>query len=404
MALTFDHAVIAVDDLDVAIEDYRALGFTVKRGGVHANGATHNALVVFLDGTYLELLARTGEPPTPGMVDFSTLLENGEGLVGYALRCDDIEAEVARLKGAGFTVGEVVPGERRRDDGTIIQWKLALIEGGFAPFLIQDVTPRERRIPTDAALTTHANRAVGIKGVEIVVREMVSASEWYHKLFGKGSFPEACGVIRRELRLKLALEMQQFLIETGSVANFQLWVEQEHVLARVLGEKDEALYAVYLVREQGKSNRFTLERTHRVQFEQLMGVEATRGDHILAGLNDVDWRGLDSGWAITAPEHLRELVSDDADVRSYALDELHAIVNHQMTIFDSSLEVIPFLLQLIHAPEIADKDDLLDLLDDILGGTAMEQELQNRRDALVRDVLLHDSSPEVRALAKRALE
>ena len=45
MSLTLDHVVILVTDLGRAIEDYASLGFTVRRGGVHAVGATHNALV-----------------------------------------------------------------------------------------------------------------------------------------------------------------------------------------------------------------------------------------------------------------------------------------------------------------------------------------------------------------------
>lgn len=158
MSLQLDHAVIAVADLDTAIRDYRDLGFTVVPGGVHANRATHNALIPFANGTYLELLAATGERPVPGRLDFSRLLEQGEGLVGFALRTENIEAETARLQTAGFAVGEIIPGERRRRDGTLVQWKLALLDDGFAPFLIQDVTPQDRRIPTDPALTTHANK------------------------------------------------------------------------------------------------------------------------------------------------------------------------------------------------------------------------------------------------------
>src|SRR5690606_12235033 len=67
----------------------------------------------------------------------------GLTLLGFALRADDLESEAARLRAAGFAVGEIIPGERRRQDGTLVQWKLALIEGGFAPFLIQDVTPQD---------------------------------------------------------------------------------------------------------------------------------------------------------------------------------------------------------------------------------------------------------------------
>src|SRR5262249_39708681 len=52
-----DHVVIAVSDLDQAIADYRRLGFTVNPGGVHHGGASHNALVVFADGSYFELIA-----------------------------------------------------------------------------------------------------------------------------------------------------------------------------------------------------------------------------------------------------------------------------------------------------------------------------------------------------------
>src|SRR5262249_22597724 len=153
------HVVVAVNDLDRAIQDYRDLGFTVLRGGVHSNGATHNALIAFQDGSYIELLASTGKEPTPGLTDWSVLLQHGEGLVGYALRAENIEAEAARLKYGGIAVGEIVQGERRRGDGELVQWKMMQIEGGFAPFFIQDVTPHNLRVPDDVPSTTHDNRA-----------------------------------------------------------------------------------------------------------------------------------------------------------------------------------------------------------------------------------------------------
>jgi catechol 2,3-dioxygenase-like lactoylglutathione lyase family enzyme len=93
-----DHVIIAVNDLDQAVEDYRALGFTTIYGGRHANGATHNALVGFQDSTYLELLAPTGDAPQPGVTDFSPLLAHGEGLVGYALLSHDLPADAQALR------------------------------------------------------------------------------------------------------------------------------------------------------------------------------------------------------------------------------------------------------------------------------------------------------------------
>jgi hypothetical protein len=53
----FDHAVIAVPDLDDASRRFTDAGFTVVRGGRHDVIPTVNALIVFEDGGYLELLA-----------------------------------------------------------------------------------------------------------------------------------------------------------------------------------------------------------------------------------------------------------------------------------------------------------------------------------------------------------
>jgi hypothetical protein len=39
----FDHLVHWVPDLDAAVRDYQALGFTVKPGGQHPQLGTHNA-------------------------------------------------------------------------------------------------------------------------------------------------------------------------------------------------------------------------------------------------------------------------------------------------------------------------------------------------------------------------
>jgi catechol 2,3-dioxygenase-like lactoylglutathione lyase family enzyme len=40
MSLSLDHIVIRVQDLEQAITHFSALGFTVQRGGTHADGAT----------------------------------------------------------------------------------------------------------------------------------------------------------------------------------------------------------------------------------------------------------------------------------------------------------------------------------------------------------------------------
>lgn len=234
MPLQLDHAVIAVHDLDAAIRDYRRLGFTVTPGGMHANRATHNALVPFANGTYLELLAATGEPPVPGRIDFSPLLRHGEGLAGFALRAADLETETARLRAAGFAVGESIPGERRRQDGTLVQWKLALLDDGFTPFLLQDVTPHDRRIPTDPAVTTHANTATGLVGVELAVHDLSQAKARYARLLGVAA-------------------------ETGTADSPLLG----GVMLRA--EEVDALLALHLTFDRTEGQDFPVDRTHQIR-------------------------------------------------------------------------------------------------------------------------------------------
>jgi len=161
-----DHVIIAVRGLDQAVEDYIALGFTAVYGGRHASGATHNALICFQDGTYLELLAPTGDPAQPGSTDFSPLLQRGEGLVGYALLSTDLLTDAAELRARGANVGEVSEGRRQRTDGVELRWRTAALDGGMSPFLIEDITPRNLRVPGDLATITHANGVTGIAKLE----------------------------------------------------------------------------------------------------------------------------------------------------------------------------------------------------------------------------------------------
>ena len=55
MITRFDHLVIAVSDLDRAMDSYRSLGFEVFPGGRHEHRGTHNALIRFGGLDYVEL-------------------------------------------------------------------------------------------------------------------------------------------------------------------------------------------------------------------------------------------------------------------------------------------------------------------------------------------------------------
>jgi catechol 2,3-dioxygenase-like lactoylglutathione lyase family enzyme len=177
--LQFDHAVILVNDLEKASRDYEALGFHVFFGGAHADGKTHNSLIVFRDGTYLELLA----PTSPALLDqvdpddkssFLFMFAGGEGFGGYALLSSNLEREVARMEQRGLPIQQRPPGGRARPDGQALRWRSAMLNGTMTPFFIQDDTARNLRVPDDADKIQHPNGVTGVAGIMVAVNDLDS--------------------------------------------------------------------------------------------------------------------------------------------------------------------------------------------------------------------------------------
>ncbi|MCE7948952.1 MAG: VOC family protein [Chloroflexi bacterium CFX4] len=189
MSFQLDHIVIAVSDLATAIADYHTLGFKVLEGGVHASGATHNALIIFADGTYLELLAATGAAPAPESLDFSLMLASGEGLSGFALCVPNLAEAAAGLRERGVAVSALREGARQTPNGERLAWQLALVNDGFLPFFIEDLTPRPLRVPTDPNFTAHPNGVRGIGGIEVVTPDLAASQARYSTLLGADSEP-----------------------------------------------------------------------------------------------------------------------------------------------------------------------------------------------------------------------
>lgn len=149
MALPLDHIVIAVQDLEAAVADYRALGFQVVIGGRHPGRTSHNALVVFADGAYLEIIAWTS--PAPEERWYCTLRDHGEGLVDFALLPGSTSQALAEARGRGLdTLVGPVDGGRVRPDGAQLLWQTARHATPDLPFLCGDVTPRALRVPKAA--------------------------------------------------------------------------------------------------------------------------------------------------------------------------------------------------------------------------------------------------------------
>lgn len=190
MSLRFDHAIILVHDLQKSIAHYQAQGFNAFFGGEHAGGKTHNALIVFADGSYLELLA----PTSPALLNdidpndhtsFLFLLTQGEGLGGYALLSGGLEADVAAMQGRGLGVTLSSPNGRARPDGKMLRWRTAALnDGTMTPFFIQDETPRVLRVPDEASITEQPNSTTGVAGLTIGVPELAAGIHDYEMMTG----------------------------------------------------------------------------------------------------------------------------------------------------------------------------------------------------------------------------
>lgn len=177
-----DHVVLVVLDMDAAVAEHRARGFTVTPGGEHTGGLTHNALVGFRDGSYLELIAFHDFAAARGKHSWAPIAERGGGWADFALLSSDLSGDVAAL-------GELVArapedGGRTRPDGVAIAWRVARLEKPL-PFLIQDLTARELRVPRgDAA--THANGTTGLS-VVLGATDPARVAERYAALRARGA-------------------------------------------------------------------------------------------------------------------------------------------------------------------------------------------------------------------------
>ena len=180
MIQQIDHIVIVVRDLARAIQDYEELGFTVVPGGKHPVGS-HNALISFSDGSYLELIAfyreahdhRWWEP-----------LQKGERLVDFCMQTNDLKGDTLKLRAGGVVINDPVPWSRVRPDGYELKWLLSLAQGthrGVAPFLIQDITPREERIPQNF---DHKNGVIGIDTVTLALNNLSEVQHRYTRALG----------------------------------------------------------------------------------------------------------------------------------------------------------------------------------------------------------------------------
>lgn len=180
--LRLDHVVIAVGDLEQAVARYTDAGFTVTPGGRHPGRNTSNALVVFEDGAYLELI--TYSAPSPDERWWRELDAHGDGLVDFALLPKDLPGFVAQAQARGLAdITGPLPGGRVRPDGESVVWQTARQAHHDLPFLCADMTPRVLRVP-EGEMRRHRNGASGLPEVTVAVTDVQASLARYRAFLG----------------------------------------------------------------------------------------------------------------------------------------------------------------------------------------------------------------------------
>lgn len=123
--MQIDHLVYAVKDLHEGMRRIADLtGVEPVIGGRHQGWGTWNALLSLGRNTYLEIIAPDPGQPDPKLprvlgVDAIT----HPRLTRWAACSNDLERLENSAKGEGFTLGEIIEGQRQKPDGTLLQWR-----------------------------------------------------------------------------------------------------------------------------------------------------------------------------------------------------------------------------------------------------------------------------------------
>lgn len=164
-----DHIVIAGPDLDALTMTFKALGFAVVGGGRHPIGS-YNSLIGLADGAYIELLSFYENSPQHYWWD--AVHTRGGGLIDFCMATDDIRGDYALFAAQGVEMSALVGLSRVRHDGYQLAWLNNEIYGecqGLIPFIIEDETPREERVPKE---NQHENQVTGIDTITLAARDL----------------------------------------------------------------------------------------------------------------------------------------------------------------------------------------------------------------------------------------
>jgi hypothetical protein len=119
--------------------------------------------------------------------EWRKFMEGDAGPCAWAVRPPNLFAEAERLTVSKIPVGVLRQNGRKRPDGVQLDWETAQVgptNGGFFPFLIRDVTPRDNRAFPSGKPPAHGFTGwTGIARVVIAVRDLDAAIALYRQAY-----------------------------------------------------------------------------------------------------------------------------------------------------------------------------------------------------------------------------
>ncbi len=189
MFTRIDHIMICVPDLERGMAQYRKMGFNVHAGGSHPGKGTHNAIALN-KADYLELLAINDPAEQQAAAswgkDLPAYIKAGGGIRFVILQSDDLDADVAAMRGRGVDVGDALEGSRKTPGGAVNRWKAAYLgpKNPLPLFFIQHLTPMEERRKQAPDPGEHPNGVLHIERAYIVVKNLEESVALYGKVLG----------------------------------------------------------------------------------------------------------------------------------------------------------------------------------------------------------------------------
>lgn len=189
-----DHILIAVDNLDSAIVEYKNYGFTVIYAGSSKDAL--NALIFLRDGTAIELIGKDRFPHIFTFLNnirftrlfgimkdrISAFRDIPVGLFNYSLYTEDLHLTYKYLKFNGLKVAKPVSFTRQREDLINIKWELIGLFPNDLPFFIGNYSPSRL---SDTSFIIHKNHAVAIDSLVIETNSFDKYYQIYNVIYNQ---------------------------------------------------------------------------------------------------------------------------------------------------------------------------------------------------------------------------